>query len=273
MADPHSDSAFTGSVPEAYERFLVPLIFESYAADLVGHLRRAGSRNILEVAAGTGVLTRAMAAGLDESVSITSTDLNRAMLDHAETIGASRSVTWQEADVMHLPYADSSFDTVVCQFGVMFFPDRPKAFAEIRRVLCTGGLLLFNTWDRIEANDFANVVTDALAGMYPDNPPRFLPRAPHAYHDEELIRAELIESGFPGPARISILEARSKAASCEHPAIAYCQGTPLRSEILALDPDGLGEATEVASAAIAERFGRADVDGRIRGMVISEVKP
>ena len=268
-----SDMVFAGSVPELYDRYLVPLIFESYAADLVERLNEIAPEKVLEVAAGTGVVTRAMAAGLPESASIVSTDLNQPMLDHADSVGTARPVVWKQADVTDLPFPDGSFDAVVCQFSVMFFPDRRQALAEICRVLKPGGVFLFNVWDRIEENEFAAVVTDALAGLFPEDPPMFLPRTPHGYHEEAIVQADVAAAGFESPARFEVREARSIAASCEDPAIAYIQGTPLRNEVEAIDPSRLGEATAVAAKAIAKRFGRADVDAKIRGFVVTAAKP
>ena len=183
---PHqSDGVFEGSVPELYDRYLVPLIFESYADDLVRRLRLLDPGAVLEIAAGTGVVTRAMAAGLPETTTLTCSDLNQPMLDHAAKAGTARPVTFQQADVMRLPFADDSFDAVVCQFAVMFFPDQTGAYAEIRRVLRPGGTFLFNTWDKIEANEFADVVTHALGALFPTDPPLFLDRTPHGHHDPE----------------------------------------------------------------------------------------
>jgi SAM-dependent methyltransferase len=260
-------------VPESYDRHLVPLIFQPYADDLVSRLRDLDVGSILEVAAGSGVVTRAMAAGLPASVSITATDLSQDMIDYGRLVGTSRPVHWRSADVMDLPFADASFDAVVCQFGVMFFPDRPAAFAEVARVLRPGGVFLFNVWDAIEHNEFAAVVTAAVRGLFADDPPLFLARTPYGYFDEARIQADVAAGGFVSPASVTVLEARSRAGSAEVPAIGFCQGTPLRNEIEARHPSRLAEATEVATAAIEERFGKTDIDGKIRGFVISATKP
>lgn len=267
-----SDHTFTGSVPEIYDQFLVPLIFEDYAKDLVGRIDGSGASSVLEVAAGSGVATRAMAAGLAPSVSLTATDLNQPMIDHAVSIGTARPVTWQAADVMDLPFEDETFDAVVCQFGVMFFPDPVAAYAEVARVLRPGGVFVFSVWDRIENNEFADVVTRAVATLWPNDPPQFLPRTPHGYHDEETIQGHVAVGGFDTPAGFEALEVRSRAASCELPAVAYCQGTPLRNEIEARDPDRLVEATTVATAALESRFGAKDLDSKIRGYVVTATR-
>src|SRR5215471_12536312 len=165
MTSNATDKVFAGSIPKIYETYLVPLIFQPYADDLARRIASRPVQRVLEIAAGTGVVTRALATALLRSVEIVATDLNQAMVDQAASIGTSRPVEWRQADAMKLPFPDAIFDAVVCQFGAMFFPDKAKAFAESRRVLRQGGVFLFNVWDRIEDNDFALAVTDALAGV------------------------------------------------------------------------------------------------------------
>ena len=268
MSSPESDKVFAGSIPRLYDEYLVPLIFEPYARDLAHRLARRPLARVLEIAAGTGVVTRHLASVLPERVSIVATDLNRPMLDWAAQIGTSRPVDWREADAMKVPFDEESFDAVVCQFGVMFFPDKAKAFSEARRVLRPGGLLLFNVWDRIEENEFAHTVTAALAELFPDDPPRFMARTPHGYHDVAAIERDLRDGGFVSP-QIDTVPARSIAASPRVPAVAYCQGTPLRNEIEARDKTRLGEATDRATSAISERFGRGPVDGKIQAHIVA----
>jgi ubiquinone/menaquinone biosynthesis C-methylase UbiE len=266
-----TDSVFSGSISKLYESHLVPLIFEPYAADLATRLAGLRSARLLEIAAGTGVVTRALAAALPASVEIVATDLNRPMLDEAAAIGTARPVEWRQADAQALPFADGRFDVVVCQFGVMFLPDKAHAFAEMRRALRPRGVLLFNTWDRIEENEFADVVIDALATVFPQDPPRFLARTPHGYHDRAAIERDVAAGGFARADTVTVA-ARSRAATAAVPAVAYCQGTPLRSEIEARGEPSLGEATEIARAAIARRFGDGAVDGKIQAHVVRAVR-
>ena len=269
LSSPDSDKVFTGSIPKLYEKYLVPLIFEPYAADLVSRVASQSVTRVLEIAAGTGVVTRKLASVLPESVSIVATDLNQAMLDLASEVGTKRPVQWRQADAMQLPFEDSVFDAVVCQFGVMFFPEKSKAFSEARRVLKSGGVFMFNVWDRIEENEFAHTVTEALESVFPTDPPRFMARTPHGYHDLANIERHLKQGGFFASLHSSTLAARSKATSSQIPAIAYCQGTPLRNEIEARDKSRLGEATDIAAEAIAERFGQGPVDGKIQAHIIT----
>jgi SAM-dependent methyltransferase len=252
-----------------YEAYLVPLIFAPYAADLARRVVRRSPTRVLEVAAGTGVVTRALASALPEEAAIVATDLNQTMLDHAATLGAARPIEWRQADAQRLPFADAAFDAVLCQFGAMFFPDKAQAFAEARRVLRPGGVFLFNVWDRIEENEFADTVTAALASVFPDDPPRFLARTPHGYHDTRAVARDLTRGGFTAPPEIITLAARSQANSPRIPAIAYCQGTIFRNEIEARDPARLDEATDIATEAIAQRFGPASVDGKIQAHIVT----
>jgi SAM-dependent methyltransferase len=263
-----TDKVFAGSIPKLYEAYLVPLIFQPYADDLAARFGVDPPARLLELAAGTGVVTRALAAGLDERTAIVASDLNQAMLDHARAVGTSRDVEWLQADAMQLPFDDEAFDAVVCQFGVMFFPDKARAFAEVRRVLRPGGRFVFSVWDRIAENEFADVVTTALEGVFPDDPPRFLARTPHGYHDRALIERDLAAGGWGEPARVETVAARSRAPSSSIPAVAYCQGTPLRSEIEARDKTRLAEATDVATAAMTKHFGNSAVDGKIQALVV-----
>jgi SAM-dependent methyltransferase len=264
-----TDSVFAGSVPRIYEAYLVPLLFAPYAADLADRLAARMPTRVLEIAAGTGVVTRALASALRADVAIVATDLNPAMLEQAAAAGTTRAVEWRQADAARLPFPEASFDAVVCQFGSMFFPDKPKAFSEARRVLRPGGVFLFNVWDRIEENELADIVTTALAAVFPEDPPAFLARTPHGYADRGAIERDLAAGGFRNAARIATVAARSRADSPRVPAIAYCQGTPLRNEIEARSGADLASATDVAAEAIARRFGSATVDAKMQAHVVT----
>ena len=269
MNSPETDKVFSGSIPKLYEEYLVPLIFEPYAEDLAKRLASWPLARVLEIAAGTGVVTRKLASTLPEDVIIIATDLNQAMLDMASGVGTKRPVEWRQADAMQLPFEDGVFDAVVCQFGVMFFPDKSKAFSEARRVLKPDGVFMFNVWDRIEENEFAHTVTQALEVLFPNDPPRFMARTPHGYSDLATIERDLKHGGFLSLPRISTIAARSHATSPLIPAIAYCQGTPLRNEIEARDKSRLAEATDIATKAIVDRFGAGAVDGKIQAHIVA----
>ncbi len=228
--------------------------------------------SVLETAAGSGVVTRALAHQLPDNAAYMVTDLNQPMLDRAANMqGDDRNISWQQADALLLPFDDAEFDAVCCLFGVMFFPDRIAGYREAHRVLKPGGVFIFNCWDRIEDNVFADVVTRAAGEIFPDNPPLFLPRTPHGYHDVRTITADLAAAGFEH-IKIETVEEISSAPSPQHPAIAYCQGTPLRNEIEARDANRLDEVTSYAAAAISEAFGDGPVAAKIKGHVITATK-
>jgi SAM-dependent methyltransferase len=168
---------------------------------------------------------------------------------------------------MALPFEDAAFDLVCCQFGAMFFPDRPSAYREAKRVLKPGGHFLFSVWDRIEENVFADDVTNALARIFPDDPPLFLARTPHGYHDTALIRSDLDKAGFSS-VTITTKAEQSRAPSPRLPAVAYCQGTLLRNEIEAREEGKLQAATDYATSAIADRHGSGEISAKIQAHII-----
>jgi len=268
---PETDIVFAGSIPENYDRYLVPLIFESFARDIAQRVAALSPSTVLETAAGSGVVTRALTPRLSPDASYVVTDLNQPMLDYAATRQpADNRTSWRKADALALPFDNAAFDLICCQFGVMFFPDRQSGYREAKRVLKPGGYFLFNVWDRIEENVFANDVTNALAEVFPNDPPRFLARTPHGYHDPALIRSELEKAGFSSV----VIETRadqSRASSPRHPAVAYCQGTPLRNEIEARDPSKLEVATDYAASRIANSHGSGEVAAKIQAHVIEAV--
>lgn len=268
-----TDKVFAGSIPKIYDRFLVPLIFESYAVDLATRLAGFDPREVLETAAGTGVLTRQIASRLPACAQIVATDLNQPMLSHAAARQSHDArIEWRQADALALPFEDAKFDVVACQFGVMFFPDKIQAFREACRVLRPGKPFLFSVWDRISENEFADVVTQSLAALFPHDPPCFLARTPHGYHDVKRIREDLTAAGFKNIS-VDAVDHVSKASSHRDPAIGYCQGTPLRNEIEARDASCLEEATERTADALARRFGSSgSIEGRVRGFVLTAIR-
>lgn len=267
-----TDHLFAGSIPDVYDRYLVPLIFETYAQDIAARLAEVGPRDVLETAAGTGVLTRAITARLGAGARLVATDLNQPMLD----LAAMRQphgfpVVWRLADALVLPFEDQRFDAVVCQFGVMFFPDKVRGYREARRVLKPGGRFIFSVWDRLSENAFAEAVTDALATVFPQDPPNFMARTPHGYYDVAKIRHEVGAAGFTSLS-VETVDHTSKAPSARDVAIAYCQGTPFRNEITTRDASRLDEATRRSADALAQRFGNGPIEGRIRAHIITAVR-
>jgi ubiquinone/menaquinone biosynthesis C-methylase UbiE len=262
-----ADKVFAGSIPSLYDRYLGPFLFKPYALDLARRLAGLEGR-LLETAAGTGILTRALVDTLPPGIAITATDLNQPMLDHAAQGLDAPQVTWRQANALGLPFENASFDAVVCQFGAMFFPDKVAGFAEARRVLRPGGRFLFNVWDRIEENEIPAAVSAAVAALFPHDPPSFLARTPHGYHDKERIRHELREAGF-SHVEIETVTLQGRAASPADPAIGFCKGSPLRHEIEARDASRLDEVTDLVTQAVAQRFGQSRIEGKIQAHVVT----
>jgi ubiquinone/menaquinone biosynthesis C-methylase UbiE len=262
----NSDAAFTGSIPQLYDLHLGPLLFQPYAEDLAERLMPSRPGAILETAAGTGIVTRTLAKTLPEAV-ITATDLNQAMLDHAARQTSAR-VSWRQADAQVLPFPDASFDAVICQFGVMFFPDKPRAFAEARRVLKPGGQLLFNVWDRLENNAVSLVLNEFLVRRYPKDPPQFLVRAPFGFFDIGTITGLLERARFANAEAVTVSK-RSRAASVKTAVLGLCHGSPLRAELEAREATGLDALTRSAEEWFMERFGTGALDAPMQAHVFS----
>ncbi|WP_322597462.1 MULTISPECIES: class I SAM-dependent methyltransferase [unclassified Methylobacterium] len=224
-----ADAVFTGSIPALYDGGLGPVLFAPYARDVAARVAAFAPASVLETAAGTGIVTRALVAALPPGTPVLATDLNQAMLDHAAAQPGAAGVTWRQADAQALPVPDAAFDAVVCQFGAMFFPDRRAAFAQARRVLRPGGRFVLTVWDRLAENDLAATVTQALAALFPADPPAFLARTPYGLHDPEAVRGDLLAAGFSSVTVETVPQVSDGVPA--RAAAGMCQGTPLRGEI------------------------------------------
>ncbi len=262
-----SATIFSGSIPQLYDHYGEGLLFGPYAADLVRRLSGLTEGHLLETAAGTGIVTRALAQALPAGVEIVATDLNQPMLEHAAAKPDMGCVRCQQADALALPFPDRAFDVVVCQFGIMFFPDRAAGMREARRVLKPGGRFLFSVWDRLAENPVTAAAVSGLAERYPSHPSWFMERTPHGYHAPETIRADLRKAGF-ADAAIETVRLTGHAANAGSVAKMMCQGSPMRGEIDALDPGGLDAATGAAAAAVAVRFGDGPLTVPLQALVI-----
>jgi SAM-dependent methyltransferase len=245
-----TDTVFAGSIPTTYERLMVPMLFEPYAADVAERARQFQPRDILETAAGTGVVTEALHRSLPDA-NIVATDLNPAMLEVAAKRLHSDKVRFQAADAQDLPFDDQSFDLVVCQFGVMFFPDKLDANREAFRLLRPGGRYLLVIWDSLDKNPASKAIHEAVAAEFPSDPPAFLARVPFGYADMELVTADLMAVGFDD-LEFETIGHRSLAPSALDAAAGMCQGSPLRSEIEARDHAALERVTEAAAKALEQ---------------------
>jgi SAM-dependent methyltransferase len=263
-----TDAAFAGSIPALYEQYLGPLLFEPFAEDMAARLSDITQGRVLETAAGTGIVTRALAKTLPQQVEIIATDLNQAMLDLAQTKLQAPHVRWQQADAQALPFDDASFDAVVCQFGVMFFPDKLSGYREALRVLKPGGRFQFNVWNTLDRNPVSRIVSETVAKIFPDDPPRFFERVPFGYFDPDRVRGEVQQAGFEN-VDIAIIDKASRAPSAREPATGLCQGTPLRAEIEARAPGRLEEITARATEALATQFGSTAFENRMSALVVT----
>jgi len=263
-----NDISFTGSIPAAYEQYLVPFLFSPYAKIIAASVASLSPARVLETAAGTGVVTRELARALPRTTSITATDINEAMIAVALTLPAADDVEWQVSDAALLPFGDDEFDVVVCQFGVMFFPDKHAAFHEAGRVLRQGGALVFLVWDSLEHNATTRIAGDAFNAHFPDNPGTFLRRIPFGYYDVDEITSQLQAAGFAQVAteRVS-LEAHAPAAL--DVARGLCQGTPMRGEITQRDPEALEAVTASVAEALAREFGRGELTDTLSAILVT----
>ncbi|MDF2618411.1 MAG: SAM-dependent methyltransferase PhcB [Xanthobacteraceae bacterium] len=262
------DSVFAGPIPEIYERLLVPLLFAPYAEDIAARVAALAPRRVLETAAGTGAVTRRIAALLPADGTLVATDLNPAMLETAKSGATDPRIVWQLADALALPFEDASFDTVVCQFGVMFFPDRRQGFAEARRVLAPGGTLIFSVWDHLAANLLPAAASEALAALFPQDPPLFFVRTPYGHASLDRLREEVEAAGLGG-FTAEVVRRPGRIASAQEAGIAFCQGTPLRAEIEERAPGRLGEVTDKVAQALGLRFGTGPIEAPLQALVMT----
>lgn len=269
MPEPEAPPTFAGSIPQIYAQYLVPILFEPYASNLAARIAPLQPHRLLELAAGTGVVTRHLAHHLPPDATIIATDLSQPMLDQAAAADLNRPVEWRQADAQALPFPDETFDVVVCQFGVMFFPEKALAFSEAWRVLRPHGHFIFSVWDRIEENTFADTILQAVRPLLREDQPPFLARIPYGYHDPAVIQDDLRRGGFRLPPTITTVTACSRAEAPHLPAVAFCEGTPLRDELEARGAGVLQTATGRAVEAMAARFGSQEVEGKLQALVIA----
>ena len=241
------DSAFAGSIPAIYDECLVPVLFAPYARDIAARAVVLGPRAVLELAAGTGVVSHLLAAALP-GASVVATDLNPAMLEVAAARGSAANLSFTPADAQALPFAGGVFDLVLAQFGAMFFPDKVGAYAEARRVLEPGGTLLFNVWDRLDRNPGSAAVHEAVREALPEPRPGFIARTPFGYHDPAAIEAELRAAGF-AEVTVERVAKASPPGSAAALARGMCLGSPLANELAAHPPEARDRALAAAIAA------------------------
>ena len=266
MAATHTQ--FVGSIPEIYEKHLGPLFFRYYADDLAARLDLNRDACVLEIACGTGILTEVLRDTLPDSIRIIATDLNEAMIDFAvKKRGLLVNLDFEQADALSLPYAGQSIDAVLCQFGIMFFPDKFAGLCEAARVLKPGGQLLFSVWDSLQWNPVARVAHEAIGRFFAVDPPTFM-LLPFGYHNIDPIKALMLDAGF-GDIEISIVRTVVECASFRDVAIGLVEGNPGIHEIR----QRAGAAPEVVTQAVAEalreNFGEAPLRAPLQAIVFA----
>jgi len=241
-------SQFVGSIPENYDSGLGPNIFHDYALDLARRAGALAAGSVLELAAGTGIVSRRLRDALAPGARLVVSDLNPPMLEVARTRFQDHEVEFTPADAMALPFEDAEFDLIVCQFGVMFFPDKVASYREAARVLRSGGRYIFNTWGPMAANPFSQVAHEATAAFFAADPPGFY-RVPFSYHDPDQVKGDLAAAGWVDLEHDTI-ELRKTVADLAAFARGIVYGNPLIDEIRqrgGVDPDDV-------VAAIIDRF-------------------
>jgi len=265
---------FVGSIPQIYDEHLGPLLFEFSAADLARRVNDAApdARTVLEVACGTGISTAALSRTLNVNTEIVATDLNDAMLEYAtKKRGNLPGVTFRQADAQSLPFTDNSFDIVVCQFGIMFFPDKAKAFAEFARVLRPGGLLAFNVWDSLQTNRVAGIAQETIASFFDTDPPDFL-KVPFGFYESDPIRTLIRNAGLNVPSVHTV------AATVERPeavsvARGFVEGTPGIIQIQERASTDSEEIVQAVAAATEDLYGPAPLQIPLREFVFLARRP
>jgi SAM-dependent methyltransferase len=261
------DTRWLDSMPEYYDRCLGPGVFAPFAQRLAGIAAAHAPQAVLEIAAGTGIVTAELVRALP-TAQITATDLNPAMVAWA----AQRvsGPTWLPADAQCLQFRDGSFDMIVCQFGVMFFPDKAKAFAEVARVLCPDGLFVFTAWDTLDTSDLPAAVVAGLAEMFTDDPPSFMTRIPHSYHEADRIRRDVAAGGLAVES-IDRIVLRGAAPSARVIAEGFCYGTPLRFELQ--ERGDVEQLTDELAERMTVQLGAGPVEGELAAYLIVARRP
>jgi ubiquinone/menaquinone biosynthesis C-methylase UbiE len=266
MKDAHEK--FTGSIPEFYDRELGPVLFEPFARDLAG---RVDGPRVLEIACGTGVLTRVLRERLPKDARIVATDLNAAMLEFAQAKLSGRpGIEFRVADAHELPFPEDTFDTVVCQFGIMFVPDKDRAAREAWRVLRSGGRFVFSTWDRMERNPFMRLTHETLLALFPDDPPLFY-RVPFSYGDRAEIRSLLERNGF-ADATVESVRKEARAPHAYGLASGLIDGNPV-SDAIRERGGSLKQVVATLEGNLRREFGADPLVSTFQAWVASGTKP
>ena len=266
-----TNASFTGMVPSQYDQGLGPMFFEPYARDLAGRLHAESRASVLETAAGTGIVTRHLLKRLPSDARLVVTDLNEGMLQIARDRISDQRVTWQTADACSLPFNDGQFDAVVCQFGIMFFPDKPGAMREARRVLRPGGQFLFNVWDSLAVNPIAQAAHETARSFYHTNPPTFY-TVPFGFYDRALIEKMLTDAGFANPSS-DVVDFVGESETAERAAKGLVLGTPLNTAIQERGTVDAAVIVHAVAARLAHEGGGSPMRLPMRALVFTAKNP
>lgn len=268
---PKTNISFSGSIPKFYDNNLGTIFFEPFSNEMAHRIKDLKANSILEIACGTGRLTKFLPlVTATRSGSITATDLNPAMLEHAKRTVAWKNIDWQVVDAMELPYGDSSFDVVVAQFGVMFYPDKQKAYKESYRVLVGNGSFIFSAWDSLRHNSIAQLTHDVITEFFPIDTPQFY-NIPFSYFNEDEIRADLTAAGFK-TINIESLKLEGYAETAHDAATGLLQGTPLYNAIVERGKDMLPAMIEKLAQEIRSLFGDTHLAIPIQANIVTAGK-
>lgn len=266
MKDKHAQ--FDGSVPANYDRFLGPVLFAPYAIDLTARLRATTNAVVLELACGTGILTQLLSDNLVESGRLVATDLNEPMLRYARAkLDPRDTLSWSVADASALPFAPAAFDSVVCQFGLMFFPDKATALGEVRRVLRPEGTFCFNVWDAMITNELARITHETVARLFPIDPPRFY-EVPFSLCRKDEVIALLREAGF-GDIDIDVSSKIGESATAQEVAVGLIHGNPIITAIRERGTVAVAKVVEAVASAVEVECGTAPVRAKMQALVVT----
>ena len=267
----NKNAQFAGSIPAAYDRYLGPMFFQPYAEDMAARLTLEPNSSLLELACGTGIVTRVLRDRLPATTRLVATDLNEPMIQIAAAkFTPEDAIEWKQADATALPFDEGLFDAVVCQFGLMFFPDKAASAREARRVLKPGGVFLFSVWDSLEENPLGKIPHETIAGFFEKDPPAFY-QVPFGYHDHSEIRHLLEDAGFRD-IRIEVVSKTSAPTRAEDAATGLVQGSPMAAAIAERDASLFPIITTAVTEALAKHFGSSTFQAPQRAIVVEARK-
>jgi ubiquinone/menaquinone biosynthesis C-methylase UbiE len=258
--------SFSGTIPENYDEHLGTLFFEPYAKDLAARIGREHPASILEIACGTGRLTQYLSAAAP-AAKITATDINAAMLEVAKKKVKDANITFSVADSGALPFDDGSYALVTAQYGVMFYPDKPKAFREAYRVLAPGGVFVFNTWDSMKNNPIMEIAQAVIEKFFPVDTPAFY-SIPFSYYHEDVIMSDLRQGGFSDITIENVLY-HGYSPSPRSAALGLVKGNPIYTAIMDKEPGELDVIISEMEGRFKERFGKKDLSLPLSAFVVT----